>query len=478
MSELILRLADGTLIALPPSLQTISTYVLLEQEAWFEKEWGFVPRLLKPGMTVIDIGANVGVYSLALARALGGSGAVYAYEPASAPRALLERSCGLNGLHNLQVAAAALSDSTRQGHLVYGGSSELHMLGATGEGETISVTALDEEDRVRNWRAPDFVKIDAEGEEIRILEGGRNFFAQHSPLVMFEVKAGADLNREAIERFAAYGYAILRLLPVASMLVPVGLDDPVDTFELNLFAAKPDRLAALTPDILLAQHALNWAPDDFARGLALEAIYAHAFGVPMRELSPPPLTSSYRDALAGYALWRSPTASPSTRYAALRFSYATLRALCVADPTLPRLSTVARAAWDLGERDACLEALNRILALAGKTGELKEPFWPANPRFDTIPLGRDIGQWFFTAILEQLERTAQFSSMFAQPSINLEWLSNQSLAATEMLRRHMLRRLRAGQRLVVPERLCRPAPDHINADVWRAGLVPNTVRLQ
>jgi hypothetical protein len=189
--------------------------------------------------------------------------------------------------------------------------------------------------------------------------------------------------------------------------------------------------------------------------------------------------------LAGYALWRSPTAlwrsptaSPSTRYAALRFSYATLRALCVADPTLPRISTLARAAWDLGERDACLEALNRILALAGKTGELKEPFWPANPRFDTIPLGRDIGQWFFTAILEQLERTAQFSSMFAQPSINLEWLSNQSLAATEMLRRHMLRRLRAGQRLVVPERLCRPAPDHINADVWRAGLVPNTVRLQ
>ena len=42
MSELTLRLADGTLIVVPASLSTITTYVLLEQEAWFEKEADFV----------------------------------------------------------------------------------------------------------------------------------------------------------------------------------------------------------------------------------------------------------------------------------------------------------------------------------------------------------------------------------------------------------------------------------------------------
>jgi hypothetical protein len=71
MRELILRLADGTLILVPASLSAMTTYVLLEREAWFEKEAAFVPRLLKRGMTAIDSGTNVGTYSLPLARLSG-----------------------------------------------------------------------------------------------------------------------------------------------------------------------------------------------------------------------------------------------------------------------------------------------------------------------------------------------------------------------------------------------------------------------
>ena len=68
MAELILRMADGTHIAVPASLDSITTYVILEQEKWFEKEIAFVAAFLKPGMTAIDIGANLGVYSLPMAR--------------------------------------------------------------------------------------------------------------------------------------------------------------------------------------------------------------------------------------------------------------------------------------------------------------------------------------------------------------------------------------------------------------------------
>src|SRR5438045_9130488 len=117
MPELILRLTDGTLILVPACLSTLTTYVLLEQEAWFEKEAAFVPCFLKPGRTAIDIGANVGIYSLPLARGVGPGGAVYAYEPASEARHLLEQSRELNHTANLQIVAAALSDTTRAGHL-------------------------------------------------------------------------------------------------------------------------------------------------------------------------------------------------------------------------------------------------------------------------------------------------------------------------------------------------------------------------
>ncbi len=115
MNDLTLRLADGTLIVLAASLNTITTYVLLEQEAWFEKEVSFIPFLLKPGMVALDIGANVGVYSLPLARRVGAAGRVYAYEPASEPRRLLAKGQKANGLENLHIIGAALSDRSALG---------------------------------------------------------------------------------------------------------------------------------------------------------------------------------------------------------------------------------------------------------------------------------------------------------------------------------------------------------------------------
>ena len=80
MNVLELRCFDAVTLAVPASLQSITAYVLLEQECWFEKEMDFLRRWLRPGMTVIDIGANLGVYSLPMARLVGKTGHVFAYE--------------------------------------------------------------------------------------------------------------------------------------------------------------------------------------------------------------------------------------------------------------------------------------------------------------------------------------------------------------------------------------------------------------
>ena len=90
MNALELRTSDGVTLAVPASLQSITAYVLLEQESWFEKEMTFLRRWLRPGMTVIDIGANLGVYSLPMARLVGSKGQVFAYEPGSETRSVLE----------------------------------------------------------------------------------------------------------------------------------------------------------------------------------------------------------------------------------------------------------------------------------------------------------------------------------------------------------------------------------------------------
>jgi len=467
MDHVSIRLSDGVTLAVPASLKSISTYVLLEQEAWFEKECAFVTRWLKPGMTVIDIGANIGVYSIPMAMRVAPGGRVIAYEPASEPRQLLHVSRQLNQANNLEIVAAALSDGERRGRLVFGASSELNALGRTGPGEAVRITSLDREEAAQSWSPPDFVKIDAEGEEERILAGGSGFFDRHSPLVLFEIKAGAVINTKLRSAFIDIGYDCYRVLAGEPILVRSDPRTPLDDYELNLFAAKPDRARRLAEDGYLVDPLRAWEPDANARSAALDALKARPFARVMNfdAVHDP----DYLDGLAGYAQWRDRTRPVAQRCEALAFAFTTLQALCRRAPSAARLSSFARSASDFGRRAECVAALQQLLPIANQAARPpSEPFWPASARFDEIEAPAGQGQpWFLAMALEQFERSANYSSVFTGQSSYLPWLCTQPFAATEMERRRFLQAARAGQRMDVPPRLQREAPDHLNAALWR-----------
>jgi FkbM family methyltransferase len=477
VNALELKISDGVTLAVPASLQSITTYVLLEQEAWFEKEMDFIRHWLRPGMTVIDIGANLGVYSLPMARLVGQTGQVFAYEPGSETRALLERSRELNKAANLQISPFALSDNAREGRLVFGGSSELNALGDSGDsgaGETVRIASLDSEDAVRGWPSPDFMKIDAEGEEERILAGGRNFFARHSPLIMFEIKAGDKTNENLIAAFIAIGYRPFRLLAGAPILVPVAAGDVHDAYELNLFAAKPDRIKLLQEQNVLVDEVPAWAPDEETIGNAMSLLKAQAFA-PIFQAGVQ-LDPEYARVLAAYAVWRTNNLPAVTRSVALGFAYHRLAALCQRAPTNARLATYARFAWEMGGRNECIKTL-QVLSENLKRDPFNpsEPFWPVCPRYDAISPGADAERWFIMAAAEQLERARTYSTIFGGGSAVVNWLCSQPAVAAEMERRRILIAARAGEQPAVPARLYQPAPDHLNAEIWRAGKVPGTV---
>lgn len=479
MSEISLRMVDGTHVVLPASLNAITTYVILEQEKWFEKETAFLARWLQPGMNAIDIGANLGVYSLPIARMVGPGGQVFSYEPASETRRLLDASKKKNHADNLHIIAAALSDGERQGHLVLGTSSELNSLEGDGPGESVRITSLDAEDSARDWGAIDFLKIDAEGEEERILAGATSFFANQSPLVMFEVKAGDKTNDNLRSAFIASGFGIYRLMGGAPILIPVDPTEPMDAYELNLFAAKPDRASALASEGVLIETIPAWEPCEQTRVNALEFIRAQPFAPAFAQLLDEriPMAPAYRDALAGYAAWRSIDLPLPVRCAALQFACSTLRTLCEKEASLARLSTLARLTWEMGQRTLSvnvLKLLNDVLKRG--TGRMAEPFWPANPRFDSIVPGANVIEWFVVSALEQFEQTATHSSIFGSSGLDIDWLSKQPFASSEMERRRILQRARSGQKMKIPSRLLTPAADHLNAAAWRSGAIPNTVR--
>ena len=364
-------------------------------------------------------------------------------------------------MDNLEIIPFALSDSPREGYLMSGHSNELNRLGDSGE--KVQITSLDHEDGVRAW-SPDFIKIDAEYEEPRVVEGGRTFFSQRSPLVMYEI-ADKPAVPALVAAFAALGYRSYRCLPSVPLLVPYGAGDPI-SYEVNLFAAKPDRAAALAKEGFLVETAPSWQPDETTRAGGLALLRTQQFSAAWVSLHLNPINPVYRDALAAYGAWLT-----SQNYGALLFALTALTELCERDANLARQATLARVAHDAGARNVSVATLQALLARLRHDQTVTEPFWPASRSFDkTAPTQDTLADWFVASALEQLELTWCDSSFYGCVT-NLEWLSKQPWCTIEMQRRLVLKELRAGRDVEIPETLLQSASDHINAEVWRSGFV-------
>ena len=149
-------------------------------------------RLLRPGDTVVDVGANYGVITLLAARAVGATGLVHSFEPQPGLADLLRRSIALNRLDNVHVHEQALSEAD--------GALELHIpsenLGAGsltrslhGPGTVITVPVRTSGDRLAELDLPHvrLLKVDIEGHEPEFLRGARSFLASAVPdVIVFE----------------------------------------------------------------------------------------------------------------------------------------------------------------------------------------------------------------------------------------------------------------------------------------------------
>ena len=110
------------------TLNCLTPYILQEYQDWFEQEIAFVRTFLKPGMNVVDIGANYGTYTLTAATSVGPSGKVWAFEPSRLTAAYLTRSIRRNQLDNITVIQAGVSDSDRLAFLSMNTDSELNQV--------------------------------------------------------------------------------------------------------------------------------------------------------------------------------------------------------------------------------------------------------------------------------------------------------------------------------------------------------------
>lgn len=162
-------------VFIDPRDQVIAKKLLL-YGAFEQREIELLCSFIRPGDCVLDVGANIGLYSLALSRAVGPRGRVIAVEPDPDNRTLLRRNLLCNKCENVIVVQEALGDAEKTVHLYgsrdnCGGLSTADIAGVGADG-AISVPMRRGESVLREIGAtPRVAKIDVEGAEPLVLSG-------------------------------------------------------------------------------------------------------------------------------------------------------------------------------------------------------------------------------------------------------------------------------------------------------------------
>ena len=175
---------------------------------------------LRPGMTVVDVGANFGHYALTAANAVGPQGLVLAFEPLPDVCAVLCRNAALIPHENLQAFSIALGDTNGEAVLTVDASTSgwsslvAPLVPVPGESITVPVRRLED---VLAEVAPGcrvgLVKIDTEGFEAQVFRGAWGILERDRPVVFTEFslsrlqRAGADAET-LMECLQALGYRI------------------------------------------------------------------------------------------------------------------------------------------------------------------------------------------------------------------------------------------------------------------------------
>lgn len=159
-------------------------------------EFCLLDRILRRGMTFVDVGANMGLFTLFAAKKVGKQGTVVSIEPSSREFERLRENVELNGLSNVRLFQIALSNRQTQASLLVATEEKSghNTLGAFGyesvmeQGrELVSVHRLDDIVELEGYQRIDVVKLDVEGAELLALQGATETLMRFRPVLLLEL---------------------------------------------------------------------------------------------------------------------------------------------------------------------------------------------------------------------------------------------------------------------------------------------------
>ena len=232
-------------------------------------------RILRPGDTAVDVGANLGYFTMLMAAITGPGGHVLSFEPGEDNVVRLADNVRLNAFDNVQVIPQPVSD--RSGPVTFFLNSDVpggHALWDPGaldrnvrskaspQPRNLLATTLDETLAEAGIPPPRVIKIDTEGAEHAVLKGARSLLERHAvPFIIAELhgfgleKLGSS-QRSLRDYMAGFGYETFGLYANGALpkMFPRGTEIR-SQWILNLLFSSPDDVASV------------WRFDDFDCGI-------------------------------------------------------------------------------------------------------------------------------------------------------------------------------------------------------------------
>lgn len=148
-----------------------------------------ISRFCGEGMVALDIGANIGAHTLLMARQVTKSGSVIAFEPTTYAHQRLVKNISLNSFKNILVEKIGLSDETKVEEVCFASSwsPEEHRPAIANVPELVRLMRLDDYLRENGIHNVDFIKLDVDGFETKIIRGALKTLNTFEPRIVFEV---------------------------------------------------------------------------------------------------------------------------------------------------------------------------------------------------------------------------------------------------------------------------------------------------
>lgn len=168
---------------------------VLEQRVYEPHVTNAIRPILRPGMTFLDIGANIGYFSLLAAKHVGQDGRVIAFEPNQYNCSLLYMSARANQFDHIEIYpfAVAETSTTFMYDNVGGSNGVISEIGNERDEEKSNqlflrtlVRSVKLDDQLRDVERVDVIKIDIEGAEYRALLGAQQLIETHHPIIFSE----------------------------------------------------------------------------------------------------------------------------------------------------------------------------------------------------------------------------------------------------------------------------------------------------